>query len=208
MEYDYINDIDNIIEDKAKLKELLLYLLEINRKRYDDYDSEQLYDLFLEIPVNKFINVLNNMICYEGRLIHFCDHIDNFINRVKVDPRNQLHFLLDHNYKVKYNNNISFEEHIFTNQIYRDNDKIYLQYLIEYFEENDELETLKNKINEFKILENKEIVNSNSLFKNFKYINNLFNNKYIEANYTKEKQTKLKEFFKFFRKMSKKIKKL
>jgi translation initiation factor 1 len=90
MEYDYINDIDNIIEDKAKMKELLLYLLQTNCKRYDDYDSEQLYDLFLEIPVKKFITVLNNMICYEGRLIHFCDHIENFINRVKVDPKNQL----------------------------------------------------------------------------------------------------------------------
>jgi hypothetical protein len=30
MEYDYINDIDNIIEDKAKMKELLLYLLQTN----------------------------------------------------------------------------------------------------------------------------------------------------------------------------------
>ncbi len=204
MEYDYINDIDNIIEDKAKMKELLLYLLQTNCKRYDDYDSEQLYDLFLEIPVKKFITVLNNMICYEGRLIHFCDHIENFINRVKVDPKNQLHFLLQHNYRVKYNDNILFEEHILLSSLR--NDKIYLQYFIEYYEENDEFDRLIDKMNEFKILKNEEIKNRN-LFDNFKYINNFFNKKYIEANYTKERQEKLKDFFKFFSKISKKIKK-
>jgi hypothetical protein len=145
------------------------------------------------------------MICYEGRLIHFCDHIENFINRRKVDPRNQLHFLLQHNYRVTDNNNNQrlFEEHILLSSFH--DDKSYLQYFIEYYEENDEFDRLIEKMNEFEILKNEEIKNRN-LFRNFKYINNFFNKKYIEANYTKERQEKLKDFFKFLRNISKKIK--
>ena len=98
MEYDYISDIDNIIEDKAKLKDVLLFLLNTNIKRYDDYDAEQLYDLFLEIPLDNFITVLNNMICNEARLEQFNEYIYNFASRRKVDERNKLFFLLYHYY--------------------------------------------------------------------------------------------------------------
>lgn len=199
MEYNYINDIDNIIEDKAKMKELLLFLLKISTKRYDDYDAQDLYFLFLEIPLDNFITVLNNMICNEYRLEQFRDSIHNFTSMRKVEERQKFFFLLDKNYTIG-RNNISYDEYIFLTP--KCENTKYLQYLIEYYEENNELDVLQKKIEEFDIITSKEIKNvdkNNNLYNSIKFIIKFFNNKYIKANYNEEKQKKLKEFLKFIK---------
>ncbi len=204
MEYNYIDDIDNVIEDKTKLKELLLLLLNTNVKRYDDYDAEQLFDLFLQIPLDNFITTLNNMICYEYRLELFNEHIHRFTSRRKVDERDKLFFLLEKDYIVRENDSISFIEHLFLSPKYEN--QTCLQYLIEYYEENDELDELQEKIKKFEIMTNKQVKNYN-LYNSFEFLNKFFTNKYIKANYSKEKQDKLINFFKFFKNIGKNIKK-
>ena len=88
MEYTYIRDIDKIIEDKDKLKEVLLFLLNTNAKRYDDYTSKQLYEVFCDEPLRNFIDILNNMICYEYRLECFSNYLSDFHRRGRIDLKN------------------------------------------------------------------------------------------------------------------------
>ena len=197
MEYNYIDDIDNIIEDKAKMKELLLFLLKTSTKRYDDYDSLDLYFLFLEIPLDNFITVLNNMICNEYRLEQFRDCIHNFTSMRKVEERKKFFFLLDKNYTIGRNNR-SYDEYIFLTP--KCENTKYLQYLVEYYEENDDLDVLQKKIENFQIMKNDELKNedkNNNLYNSIKFIIKFFNNKYIKATYNEDRQKKLKEFLKF-----------
>ena len=137
------------------------------------------------------------MICNDTKLRQFSDCIHNFTSMRKVEERKKFFFLLDNNYTMG-RNNISYDEFIFLTPKY-ENTK-YLQYLVEYYEENNDLDELKEKIENFQIIKNEEVKNvnrNNNLYNSIKFIIKFFNNKYIKANYNEDRQKKLKEFLKF-----------
>jgi hypothetical protein len=162
MEYTYIRDIDKIIEDKNKLKEVILFLLNTNAKRYDDYTSKQLYDVFCEETLSNFIDILNNMSSYEFRLEGFSNYVYDFHRTNKIDLKNKIEFLLNHNYSFVDDSNdsigkISFEEYLFkcdTKDV-----KDCLECMVEYYEKYNDLTGLEKKIDKFEVFQHNDITN-------------------------------------------------
>jgi hypothetical protein len=192
MEYTYIRDIDKIIEDKDKLKEVLLFLLNTNAKRYDDYTSKQLYEVFCDEPLRNFIDILNNMICYEYRLECFSNYLSDFHRRGRIDLKNKMEFLLSHNYSFIDDSieKITFEEYLFkcnTKDV-----KDCLECMVEYYEKYNDMTSLEKKIEEFEVFKYNDITNIWVAI-NLKYIINFIG-----------KGGKYKKFIAFCRKKLKK----
>jgi hypothetical protein len=171
MEYKYINDIDQIISDKDKLKDVILFLLKKSSEKYDTYSSKQLYETFCNESFDNFIQILKNMSCYEYRVECFNEHITDFHKNCNIDLKKKIVFIINQNYKIIDDSftPISFEEYLFkckTNDV-----KECIKYMIEYYEEFNELDVLQDKIEHFETLLNKE---SNDIWfpLNLKYIIN------------------------------------
>jgi hypothetical protein len=156
MEYTYIKDIDKIIEDKDKLKEVLLYILKTNAKRYDDYSTSELYDLFCEEPLDAFIDVLNNMIYCGQQLREFKKYVYTFHARKKVDVQNKIEYLIIQEYSYVNDSigEISFEEYLFKCHTFEVTDC--LEYMVKYYEKNNELHILEKKIENFEVFRYKD----------------------------------------------------
>ena len=169
MEYTYIREIDNIIEDKSKLKELLLYLLQTNCDRYNDYDAEKLYETFCDVPYKCFLDIIHNMHCYEYRVECFYRYLDNFHKMTRIDINDKVCFLLNNNYKIIYNidERIKFEEYLLRSS-FRNFE--FLQALIEYYK-------TQLKLNELEV-----IIQESDVFKpddNTEHLHFILNLKYI-----------------------------
>ncbi len=162
MEYTYIRDIDKIIEDKNKLKEVILFLLNTHAKRYDDYTSKQLYELFCDIPLSNFIDILNNMSCYEFRLEGFSNYVYDFHKTNKIDLKNKMEFLLSQNYSFVDDRDDSVEKITFEEYLFKCNTKDVkdcLECMVEYYEKYNDLTGLEKKIDEFEVFQHSDITN-------------------------------------------------
>ncbi len=153
MEHNYIKNIDEIIDDKEKLKEVLIYLLaksqKNNEKKYGNFTTQELYDLFCQEKFDDFINIVNNISTTSFNLESFDAYFCDFHKRQKIDYRKKIFFILSKNYNFKYKtiNKIYFEEYLFKGDPTDVADL--LQYMIEYYIENDELSILQAKIKKF-----------------------------------------------------------
>ena len=197
MEYTYIRDIDNIIEDKTKLKEVLLFLLQTSSNRYDQYDAEKLFDEFCKQPLHCFMDIIEHMSYYKHQFSRFNQYLEKFHYMNKLDIKEKVFFLLDYNFTIVYdrNENITFEEYLlranYCDSNFRNSNFEFLEALMEYCK----------KHKKFKKLE--EIIENSIVFKpdnTNDYIYCILNLKYI-CNYLNHIATK--KFSTFCRKMIK-----
>lgn len=166
MEYTYLRELDKIVENKDKLKEVIEFLLKKNIERYNDYEADDLYYLFCDEKIDNFLDVIYNMYCYESRILKFEEYIHHFPRKNMVDLKDKMYFLLGYNFIITYEkDDPTFIEYIFR----YDSSEIseYIESIIEYY--MDELPVLIDKIKNFNVFKPEFKDFKHHLIVNFKH---------------------------------------
>jgi hypothetical protein len=148
MEYVYLRELDKIVENKDKLKEVIEFLLKKSIERYNDYEADDLYYLFCNEKIDNFLDVIHNMYCYESRILQFGEYIHHFPRKNMVDLKDKMYFLLGYNFKITYEkDDPTFIEYLFRYDSYEISE--YIEAVIEYY--INELPVLIDKIKNFNV---------------------------------------------------------
>jgi hypothetical protein len=148
MEFEYINKIDEIIENKDKLKELLVYLLKTNIKQHNNYEGDKLFKIFSDQTLDTFVSIINNMGNPKDCLNYFADYLDKFHQTPILGRKAKMYFILDNNLWLYHfsDQRIRFEEYLLRCSKWHVKDDI--QIMIEYYHEYNKINVIKERIDE------------------------------------------------------------